>query len=102
MIDAYGKWKAEKDYSIYPENEWCDYDYVASWIKSLGYTPKTSIENLVYMVIAHYDIYLQDNDVSFYTDITKSENQDGWMISIKDVSCFVKENGGLEEFDYEC
>lgn len=101
MVGAYG-WKAEEDYSVYPENKWCDYDYVAAWIKSVGYEPKTSIENLVRMVIAHYDMYLEENNVFFYTDITKSENQDGWMISTNDVSCFVEENGGLSEFDYEC
>ena len=80
----------------------CNYDYVAAWIKSLGYKPKTSIENLTKMVIAHYDSYKENFKCSFNTDIEKSENQDGWMISTKDVSCFVEENGGLEEFDYEC
>ena len=99
MVGAYG-WKAEEDYSVYPENKWCDYDYVAAWIKSVGYEPKTSIENLVEMVVAHYDFWKDDNNEEFYTDIKESENQDGWMISTKDVSCFVEENGGLAEFDY--
>ena len=101
MISVYG-WKAEEDYSVYPENKWCDYDYIAAWIKNVGYKPKTSIENVTKMVIAHYDLYREEHEGAFYTDIEKSENQDGWMISTKDVSCFVEENGGLEEFDYEC
>lgn len=101
MVGVYG-WKAEEDYSVIPEKNWCDYDYIAAWIKSVGYKPKTDIENLVKMIVAHYDMYLRENDVPFYTDITKSENQDGWMISTKDISCFVEEQGGLEEFDYEC
>lgn len=102
MFDMYGHWKANEDYGMYSEEKWCDYDYIAAWIKSLNYKPKTSIENLVQMVIAHYDFWREEHEGSFYTDIEKSENQDGWMISTKDVSCFVKENGGLEEFDYEC
>lgn len=101
MIDSYG-WKAEENYNIYPENKWCDYDYVAAWIKGTGYEPKTTIENLVEMVVAHYDLELEDSNRTFYTDIKESENQNGWMISIKDVSCFVEDNGGLEEFDYYC
>ena len=101
MVGVYG-WKAEEDYNLYPENKWCDYDYVAAWIKSVGYKPKTTIENLVIMVVAHYDMYLEEHNTSFYTDITESENQNGWMISTKDISCFVEENGGLNEFDYEC
>lgn len=98
MVDVYGKWTAEKDYSKYPEKKWCDFDYVASWIKNLGYEPKTTIENLVEMVVATYDSYLKDNEVEFYSDIDKSEND--MMISIVDVDCFVKEHGGLKEFDF--
>lgn len=100
-MGTYG-WKANEDYSTYPEEKWCDYDYIAVWIKNLGYRPKTNIENLVEKIVAHYDLYLEDNKKSFYTDIEKSENQDGWMISTNDVVCFVEENGGLLEFDYEC
>ena len=50
------------------------------------------------MILLHYQDYLMDNDVEFYTDVKESENEN--MISIKDVSCFVQENGGLKEFDY--
>ena len=101
MVDYYGKWKAEKNCDLFPKNKWCDLDYVASWIYDLGYTPKTTIENLVEMILLHYDGCLYDNDIYFYgTDIEESEN--GVMISIEDVSCFVEENGGLKEFDYYC
>lgn len=100
MVGVYG-WMAEEDYSIYPENEWCDCDYVAAWVKNIGYKPKTSMENLVNKILAHYDLWLEYNHRSFYTDIEVSENQDGYMISTKDVSYFVEENGGLKEFDYE-
>lgn len=100
MVDCYGKWTAENDYNAYPKNKWCDCDYVANWVRGLGYQPLTTIENLVWMVLSYYDNYLIDNDVNFYTDIKESEND--WMISIRDVSCFVEENGGLREFDYWC
>ena len=94
------KWIMEEDYTMHPKKEWCDMDYVAMWILDTGYKPKTSMENLIHMIFAHYYDYLEDNDVKFYTDMEWSEN--GLMISVIDVSCFVNENGGLSEFDYEC
>lgn len=98
MVVWYGKWTAEKDYNKYPKNKWCDLDYVAAWIKELGYESKTNIENLVEMVVEVYDSYLKDNETEFYSDIEESEN--GVMISIADVDCFVREHGGLKEFDF--
>ena len=100
MVDTYGRWIAEENYNKYPKEKWCDCDYVADWIKGLGYQPKTTIKNLVEMLLAYYDGYLIDNNAEFYTDIKESEN--GVMISIEDISCFVEENGGLREFDYYC
>ena len=100
MIDYCGNWTAEENYKLYSKEKWCDFDYVAAWIKDMDYKPKANIENLVEMIVCFYDNYLIDNDAKFYTDMKESEN--GLMISIKDVSCFVKENGGLKEFDYYC
>ena len=101
MVDKYGHWTAEEDYKDYPKNKWCDYDYVANWIMDLGYKPKTSIKNLVEMIVIHYDGYLIDEDVEYYID-GKTESENGAMISIEDISCFVEDNGGLREFDYYC
>lgn len=100
MIDYCGNWTAEENYKLYSKEKWCDFDYVAAWIKDMDYKPKTNIENLVEMIVATYDLYLTDNEVEFYSDIDKSEN--GSMISIVDIDCFVKEQGGLKEFDYYC
>ena len=100
MVDYYGRWKAEKDYKEFPENKWCDLDYVAAWILESGYKPETTMENLVEMILTHYETYLTDNNTKFYTDIIESENNP--MISIVDISCYVEENGGLKEFDYYC
>lgn len=94
------KWIMEDDYTVYPKEKWCDMDYMAMWIRGLGYKPTTSMENLIDMVFAHYYGYLEDNKLNFYTDIKWSEN--GLMVSINDVSCFVEDNGGLREFDYYC
>ena len=33
MVDAYGRWIEEKDYSTYLKEKWCDYDYMAAWIR---------------------------------------------------------------------
>lgn len=100
MVDWYGRWTEERDYETYPEEKWCNMDYMANWIRSIGYEPKTSMENLIEMVLAYYDIELEDSDKEFYTDIKVSEN--GLMLSIYDVSCYVADNGGLREFDYYC
>lgn len=89
MIDIYGKWHEEKDYSTYPKGEWCDYDTMAAWIRERGYEPETSMENLINMIFLHYDNKLDDDgecNISIYTDGCKE---------------FVEESGGLEEFDYE-
>lgn len=33
MVDQWtGKWTEEKDYSVYPKEKWCDYDYMATRI----------------------------------------------------------------------
>ena len=100
MVDRYGRWHEEKDFSVYPKKEWCDYDYMANWIRSVGYEPETSMENLIDMIFISYDFELEDSNREFYSDITESEN--GLMVSIKDISCYVEDNGGLNEFDYEC
>lgn len=100
MVGMFGQWIPEETYETYPKEKWCDCDYIAAWIEEVGYEPKTSVGNLVKMILIYYDEYLYDSDNKFYTDIDESEN--GNMISIKDISCFVDEYGGLKEFDYYC
>ena len=55
-----GEWIAEEDYSKYPKENWCDCDYIAAWIKEVGYVPKTSIENLTHMIIAFYNFEIEE------------------------------------------
>ena len=50
MVDFLGRWTEEKDYSTYPKEKWCAYDEMAVWIRSKGYEPQTSMENLITMM----------------------------------------------------
>ena len=52
MVDAYGRWTYKSDT---PEQKKCDCDRIADWIFERGYTPKTSIEHLVHMIILMFD-----------------------------------------------
>ena len=52
MVDYYGQWTYEPDTS---EEKKCDCDRIADWIKEKDYKSKTTIENLVQMIIAHFD-----------------------------------------------
>lgn len=86
MVDQFGRWTEEKDYSTYPEEKWCDYDSMAVWIRSKGYEPQTSMENLITMMFLHYDGECEEYDKEF---------------SVEGCIQFVEETGGIREFDYE-
>lgn len=102
MIDYCGRWKANEDYSSFPEKEWCDLDYVASWIKEKGYKPKTSIENLCHMILGHYDYDENKVEQGYYAIKDEREYPDCLMVYMPDVEVYVEENGGFAEFDYYC
>lgn len=84
MVDWYGNWTFEPNT---PEDKKNDSDRVAEWILSKGYTPKTSIENLVDMIWAYYDSPDNDHPEEF---------------DINSIAEFVEISGGLSEFDYYC
>ena len=44
MVDTWGRWMEEKDYSTYPKEKWCDYDHMAVFIREQGYEEKTTQE----------------------------------------------------------
>lgn len=98
MVDTYGRWHEEKDYSAYPKEEWCDYDYMAVWIREQEYEPKTSIKNLIEMMFLHYECEIEDDKNSIYHSNNFRDCQDPWISACK---AYVEESGGLEEFDYE-
>ena len=86
MVTQYDKWIEEKDYTNYPTEKMCDYDYMAVWIREQNYEPKTTMENLITMIFLHYDGDLEDSGAEFTIDGCKQ---------------FVRESGGIELFDYE-
>jgi hypothetical protein len=101
MVDCYGKWTEEQDYSKYPEEKWCDYDYMAIWIRKQGYEPETSMENLISNIMLSHD--WDDNVVKFGYYALKDERKfpDNMMVYIPDIAEYVRDSGGLSEFDYE-
>ncbi len=80
MVDLNGNWTPEKDYSKYPPEKWCDCDRVANEVIKSGYSPKTSVGNIVLNIFA-----LVDGN-SKYT--------------VKKCLELVRFCGGFEEFDF--
>ena len=91
MVDSFGNWHEEPNYSKYPREKWCDYDHMAAWICELGYLPKTSMENLITMIFLHFDC----------PDNFGLDSEYGGSFSIDGCKLFVEHSGGLQEFDYE-
>lgn len=93
MVDTYGNWM-EEDYSTYPKEKWCDYDYMAAWIREQGYEPKTDMENLITMILLYYECEIEDGESSYDTG---NGNFDGTYIEA--VQTYVQDNG-ISNFDY--
>lgn len=88
MVDKYGRWTEENDYNTYPEEKWCDYDYMSVWIRNKSYEPKTTMDNLITMIFSHFECEME-NDKNLY-------------FTIENCKEYVESSGGLKEFDYEC
>lgn len=95
MVDCYGRWTWDPHL---PRKKWCDYDWLAKWIVDSGYKTKTTIENLVHMIILHFDCC--DN----YGDFDANTGCGGYGegFSINECKRYVAESGGFSEFDYYC
>ena len=97
MVDRYGRWTEEQDYSKYPKEKWCDYDYMAVWIRKQEYEPKIPIDDLIANIFTFYEeeigYHVSDHD-------TENGNFDGTYTEA--AQAFVEASGGLKEFDYEC
>lgn len=96
MVDWFGRWTEEKDYSQYPKEKWCDYDYMATWIRKQGYEPRTGMENLITNIFSFYESEI-GNHVSDYD--TENGNFDGTYTEA--AQAYVMDSGGLSEFDFE-
>lgn len=88
MVDPFGKWYEEEDYTKYPVEKWCDYDHMAFWIRNTGYQIKTTMENLITMILLHFYGELDDG-INYGTEFT-----------IKGCKQYVEDSNGLAEFDY--
>lgn len=86
MVDWYGRWMPEPDYSTYPKVNWCDMDYMAAWIREEGYEVQTSLKNLITMIFLHFKNEQEEN-------LDLEDNLENWKE-------FVLASGGLQEFDY--
>lgn len=93
MVDTWGNWIEEKDYSKYPKEKWCDYDYMAVFIREQGYEPKTTMENLINMIFLHYESALEDE--RYYND------EEEYEFNIENCKVYAIETG-FNEFDYYC
>lgn len=82
MVDIYGRWIYEPNT---PEEKKCDCDRIADWICEKGYTPKTSIEHLVHMIILMFDCC---GNYGEYDEESGCKR-------------YVDDSGGFKEFDYE-
>ena len=100
MVGVYG-WIEEENYNKYPKEEWCDMDYMAVWIRSKGYNPKTTMENLILMIFGYY--YDDDNvkENGYFAIQDEREYPDNLMVNIPDVEAYIEASGGLQEFDFE-
>lgn len=63
-----------------------------------GYKPKTSMENLISMIILHFDC--DDN----YGEHDEESGMGGYgeEFTLEECYRYVEESGGYAEFDYEC
>lgn len=84
MVDCYGRWTWEP---TLPKAKWCDCDQIASRIVESGYKVKTTIENLVTMIL----LYFFDPD---------NEDEYGAEFTIESCMQYVEDHGGFREFDY--
>lgn len=89
MVNTYGQWTEEKDYNSWPESRWCMYDHMVDAIHKAGYEVKTTMENLIEMIISHAEC-----------NVEAGEKID--LDSCEDIMYWVNCSGGLQEFDYYC
>lgn len=93
MVDYYGRWTAEDDYTNYPAEKMCDCDRLAKRLTEDGYNPYTSVTNVVNMVLLYFDCCDIENE--------GYERYDENGLNIEECVRYVMETGGWHEFDWE-
>lgn len=63
-----------------------------------GYEPKTTMDNLIVMIILHFDC---DDNYGEYDEETGCGGY-GDEFTLEECFRYVEEHGGYEEFDYYC
>lgn len=107
MINNQGQWEENKDYSTFPQNLWCDMDFMAVWIRNKGYEPKTSMESLIENILFYYNdetseaTLHEDGSCTYYYAVPDERpHPENLMIHIPDVEAYVEDSGGLARFDF--
>ena len=96
MIDYYGRWTAETDYTEFPEDKMCDCDRIARAAMEDGYKPETDYTNLTTMVLLYFDS--PDNYGEYDPDTGCGGYGDSF--TVEECLRYVEESGGWREFDY--
>lgn len=101
MVDQYGNWTEEKDYSTYPRRKWCDMDHMANWVREKGYVPKTSMERLCTNMYISYVDYTKDKNDRCYAFCDPRPFPENVMLFMPDFCAYINDTGGFHEYDYE-
>lgn len=101
MINNLGQWEESTNYNTYPKEKWCDMDYIAAWIRSKGYKIKTSMKNLILMILAYYEDTEEYRKRGYFAIADTRKYPDNLMVNIPDIEEYVLVSGGLSEFDFE-
>lgn len=93
MVDTFGHWIYKPNT---PKENQCDMDCVAELILASGYKPNTDLENLVCMLILHFEGETEDSSSEFFP----TYNFKSMTINIDGLKNFVEASGGFKAFDY--
>lgn len=74
------------------------YHDIAKKIDTDGYTPRTTMSNLISMIILHFDC---DDNYGEYDEETGFGGY-GNEFTLEECFRYVEESGGYREFDYYC
>ena len=74
------------------------YNDIEKKILADGYTPKTSMDNLITMIILSFDC---DDNYGEYDEETGFGGY-GEKFTLEECFRYIEESGGYAEFDYEC
>lgn len=92
MVDTYGRWTPETDYSTYPKEKWCDMDRAYQIVLESGYEVQADVDWVLEYAIGSF---LEDEDFN-------PKYNDNRMINVEMLREYMEASGGLKEFDIEC